>query len=80
MMFMTVTFTIIGNIQLFEEPFIITGSTGGIDQAGLTVAMHMYRTAFTDADFGTAAAIAWLVFALIVVLTFINNKLLASKD
>ncbi len=80
MMFMTITFTIIGNIQLFEEPFIITGSTGGINQAGLTVAMHMYRTAFTDNDFGTAAAIAWLVFALIVVMTIINNKLLASKD
>lgn len=80
MMFMCVTFTIIGNLQLFEEPFIITGGSGGLDMAGLTVAMHMYRTGFMDNDFGTAAAIAWLVFALIVVLTVINNKLLASKD
>lgn len=80
MMFMCITFTIIGNIQLFEEPFIITGSSGGLDMAGLTVAMHMYRTGFMDNDFGTAAAISWLVFALIVVLTIVNNKLLSSKD
>ena len=33
-----------------------------------------------DNDFGTAAAISWLVFALIVVLTIVNNKLLSSKD
>ena len=80
MIFFAVTLTIIGNLQLFEEPFIITGGTGGIDQAGKTAAMHMYSTAFVDGDFGTASAIAWLLFMLIAAATWVNNKLLGNKE
>ena len=80
MMFFAVTLTIIGNLQLFEEPFIITGGTGGIDQAGKTAAMHMYVTAFTESDFGTASAIAWLLFLIIAALTWGNNKIFGRQD
>ncbi len=80
MIFFAVTLTIIGNLQLFEEPFILTGGTGGIDQAGKTAAMHMYVTAFVDGDFGTASAVAWLLFMLIAAVTWLNNKLLGQKD
>jgi multiple sugar transport system permease protein len=80
MIFFAVTLTIIGNLQLFEEPFILTGGTGGIDQAGKTAAMHMYVTAFVDGDFGTASAVAWLLFMLIAGVTWLNNKLLGQKD
>ncbi|GAA5183489.1 sugar ABC transporter permease [Niveibacterium umoris] len=80
MMFFAVTLTIIGNLQLFEEPFIITGGTGGIDQAGKTAAMHMYNTAFVDSDFGTASAVAWILFIIIALMTWANNKLFAQKD
>ncbi|WP_374509508.1 carbohydrate ABC transporter permease [Niveibacterium sp.] len=80
MMFLAVTMTIIGNLQLFEEPFIITGGTGGLDQAGKTAAMHMYNTAFVDSDFGTASAVAWVLFMLIALLTVVNNKIFSQKD
>jgi multiple sugar transport system permease protein len=80
MAFFAVTLTIIGNLQLFEEPFILTLGTGGIDQAGKTAAMHMYSVAFTDGDFGTASAIAWLLFMLIAAATWVNNRLLGQRD
>jgi len=80
MAFFAVTLTIIGNLQLFEEPFILTNGTGGIDQAGKTAAMHMYSVAFTDGDFGTASAIAWLLFMLIAAATWLNNRLLGQRD
>lgn len=80
MAFFAVTLTIIGNLQLFEEPFIITGGTGGIDQAGKTAAMHMYITAFVESDFGTASAISWILFMLIAGLTWVNNKLLGGDN
>lgn len=80
MTFFAVTLTIIGNLQLFEEPFILTLGTGGIDQAGKTAAMHMYSVAFTDGDFGTASAIAWLLFILIAAATWLNNRLLGQRD
>ena len=79
MMFFAVTLSIIGNLQLFEEPFILTGGTGGIDQAGKTAAMHMYAVAFMDGDFGTASAIAWLLFMLIAGSTWINKRLLGAR-
>ena len=79
MMFFAVTLSIIGNLQLFEEPFILTGGTGGIDQAGKTAAMHMYAVAFMDGDFGTASAIAWLLFVLIAGSTWINKRLLGAR-
>ena len=79
MMFFAVTLSIIGNLQLFEEPFILTGGTGGIDQAGKTAAMHMYAVAFMDGDFGTASAIAWLLFVLIGGSTWINKRLLGAR-
>jgi multiple sugar transport system permease protein len=79
MAFFAVTLSIIGNLQLFEEPFILTGGSGGIDQAGKTAAMHMYATAFIDGDFGTASSIAWLLFVLIAAVTWLNNKLLGQK-
>lgn len=79
MAYFAVTLTLIGNLQLFEEPFILTGGTGGIDQGGRTAAMHMYRVAFTEGDFGTASAIAWLLFAVMALATWGNNRLLGDR-
>lgn len=79
MIFFAVTLAIIGSLQLFEEPFILTSGTGGSGQAGKTVAMHLYSVAFTDGDFGTASAIAWLLFLLIAAATWLNNRLLGRQ-
>lgn len=86
MVFFAVTLTIIGNLQLFEEAFILTGGSngtadsglGGIDQAGSTLAMHLYWIAFTEGEFGTASALAWLLFALIAAATALNRRLLGA--
>lgn len=72
MIFFAVTLTIIGNLQLFDQPFILTGGTGGTGQAGMTVAMYLYRTGFEWLEMGTAAAISWLLFIVIGTLTAIH--------
>jgi multiple sugar transport system permease protein len=41
--------------------------------------MHLYSVAFTDGDFGTASAIAWLLFLLIAAATWLNNRLLGRQ-
>ena len=74
MIFFAVTLTIIGNLQLFDQPFMLTGGTGGSGQAGLTVAMYLYRTGFEWLDMGTAAAMSWLLFLVIGTATFIHFK------
>lgn len=75
MMFFAITLTIIGNLQLFEEPFILIDTESGVAQSVMTTAIFMYRTAFSEGDFGTASAISWLLFALIAVLSWVNAKL-----
>jgi multiple sugar transport system permease protein len=74
MIFFGVTLSVIGGLQLFEEPFILTGGRGGIDQSGLTSAVYLYRMAFDFNDFGGASAMSWLLFAVVAVLTWLTNR------
>jgi multiple sugar transport system permease protein len=74
--FFAVTMTIIGNMQLFDEPFILTGGTGGIGRAGMTVAIYLYRTAFEWTQMGVAAAMSWLLFLFIGIFSVLNYLLL----
>jgi multiple sugar transport system permease protein len=74
MVYFGVTLSVIGGLQLFEEPFILTGGRGGSDQAGMTSAMYLYRTAFDFNDFGTASAMSWLLFVVVAVLTWMTNR------
>lgn len=80
MIFFAVTLTIIGNLQMFDEPFVLTNisgnRTGGPDEAGLTVAMYLYRTGFEWVDMGTAAAMSWILFLVIGTATFIHFRFL----
>ncbi len=74
MIYFGVTLSVIGGLQLFEEPFILTGGRGGSDQAGMTTAIYLYRMAFDFNDFGAASAMSWLLFVLVVVLTWLTNR------
>jgi multiple sugar transport system permease protein len=79
MIFFGVTLSVIGGLQLFEEPFILTGGRGGSDQAGMTTAIYLYRMAFDFNDFGAASAMSWLLFAVVVVLTWLTNRAFRPK-
>ncbi|XHS79927.1 carbohydrate ABC transporter permease [Burkholderiaceae bacterium UC74_6] len=79
MMLFAVTLSVIGGMQLFEEPFILTNGRGGSDQAAMTVAMYLYRLAFDFNDFGAASALAWMMFGIIAGLTWLTNKAFAER-
>ncbi|CAM5284578.1 lactose ABC transporter permease [Streptomyces spiroverticillatus] len=65
-LFCAVTSTI-GTLQLFDENYVLT--RGGPDNATLSPVVYLYKTGFEQLDFGYAAAIAWVVVALIAVLS-----------
>ena len=73
MIFFGVTLSVIGGLQLFEEPFILTGGRGGSDQSGMTTAIYLYRMAFDFNDFGAASAMSWLLFIVVALLTWVTN-------
>ena len=74
MIFFGVTLSVIGGLQLFEEPFILTGGRGGSDQSGMTTAIYLYRMAFDFNDFGAASAMSWLLFIVVALLTWATNR------
>src|SRR5688500_6217790 len=75
MIFFAVTLTIIGNLQLFEEPFILVDIEKGVASSVMTSAIFMYRLAFSNGDFGTASAVSWILFLIIAGLTWGNSRL-----
>ena len=79
MMYFAITLTLIGNLQLFEEPFILVDSESGVAPAVMTTAMFMYRMAFSDGDFGTASAVSWLLFLVIAALGWGNSRLFGRQ-
>lgn len=79
MIFFAVTLSVIGGLQLFEEPFILTGGRGGPDQAGMTSAIYLYRMAFEFNDFGGASAMSWLLFVVVALMTWLTNRALRPR-
>ena len=75
-----VTLSVVGGLQLFEEPFILTGGKGGTDQAGMTAAVYLYRLAFDFNDFGAASAMSWLLFSVVAVMTWATHKTLGRPQ
>ncbi|MFF1647705.1 carbohydrate ABC transporter permease [Streptomyces sp. NPDC058240] len=61
-LFCVITSTI-GTLQLFDENYVLT--RGGPDDATLTPVVYLYKVGFQQLDFGYAAAIAWVVVAII---------------
>lgn len=74
-----VTLSVIGGLQLFEEPFILTNGKGGADQQAMTVGIYLYRLAFDFSDFGGASALAWIMFGVIGLMTWLTNKAFAER-
>jgi multiple sugar transport system permease protein len=74
MIYFGVTLSVIGGLQLFEEPFILTNGRGGSDQSAMTTAVYLYRMAFDFNDFGAASAMSWLLFVVVAVLTWATQR------
>ncbi len=71
--------TLIGNMQLFEEPMMLTKGSGGIDNSGMTVAMHIYKTGWEYNQMGISSAVSWILFILIIILSLITFKLFGKN-
>ncbi|MBN1412168.1 MAG: sugar ABC transporter permease [Spirochaetales bacterium] len=75
--FFAVTLSIIGGMQLFDEPFLLTGGmgggTGGTNRAGFTAAFYVIWLLRRANRYGKGSAVSWLVFIMILTMTFINR-------
>ena len=67
-----------GYLQLFEEPFVMTG--GGPLNSTLSVSMYVYQQGFSFLNLGYASAVAYALFIAIVVLAVIQFRVLRSEE
>ncbi len=67
------------SFRVFEEPFVLTswtayGTTGGPEDAALSLAMYLYRMAFTFGQLGYGSAVAMVIFAATMLIAFLQLK------
>jgi multiple sugar transport system permease protein len=72
-MFFVVIVTMIGYLQLFTEPYVMT--QGGPLRATTSLVLYMYEEGFRWWRLGVAAAIAFLLFVLIVLFTLLQRRI-----
>lgn len=84
----TVILSIIGSLQLYEEPVMLTGgpsggdragAPGGTDGAGLTVMVYLYNVAFSYVRFGYAATLSVALFVVIICFSVLYNRFLGRN-
>lgn len=61
----------IGVLQIFALPYVMTG--GGPARSTLFYSMYLFDQAFAYLNMGYASAMAWILFAMIAVLTYVAH-------
>ncbi|MCI1832842.1 MAG: sugar ABC transporter permease [Bifidobacterium sp.] len=75
--FTVITLGIIGTWQVFDQ--IYTGTKGGPSKTTLTPAYLSYTAAFDNQQWGQGAAMAFVLFVIIVALTWVQRQIMAER-
>jgi ABC-type sugar transport system permease subunit len=81
--FFALTLSIIGGMQLFDEPFVILGGypgMGGTDNAGFTSAFYIMWLLQRVGKLGRGSAVSWLLFIIVFAMTFINRRIINKLE
>jgi multiple sugar transport system permease protein len=73
--YFNVVMGIIGGFQAFAQAMIMTSSTGAPEQSTLFYVLQLYNVGFMDLRMGYASAMAWVLFIIILGLTFTATQL-----
>lgn len=74
----SVTLSIIGTFQMYTEPLILTN--GGPIRATQTPVMEIFQTTFQNLKFGYAAAMSYVYFVIIVVVTLLQFRFVSRGE
>ncbi len=70
--------TTIGFLNVFEEPFVMTDG-GPPGDSTLTVSLDMYKEGFSFFHMGSASAMAYVLFTIVLAVTLLQFRLLKDK-
>jgi multiple sugar transport system permease protein len=70
-----VVISIIHAFQAFDLVYVLTGRNGGPETATYVLGIMLFQHAFAFLEFGYASALAWVMFAILLVLTAVQLRL-----
>ena len=65
---------IIGSLQVFAQAYILFAGGGGPNRSALFYTVYLYQNAFEYHQMGYACAMAWVLFLIILFLTWLATK------
>ena len=70
-----VVISIINAFQAFDQVYVLTGGHGGPETGTYVLGIMLFQHAFAFLEFGYASALAWVMFAILAVLTAVQLRL-----
>jgi multiple sugar transport system permease protein len=70
-----VIISIIHAFQAFDLVYVLTGGNGGPETGTYVLGIMLFQHAFAFLEFGYASALAWVMFAILLVLTALQLRL-----
>ena len=74
--------SLIGGLQMFDLPYLMTETTGSSYQSVYTAVMYLYKFGFTTGttQTGYASAIAYVIFMIILAVSVVQLKVFNKED
>ena len=71
--------SLIGGMNMFDIPWIMTRGSGGPEQSMMTTVMYMYNRAFSWGDLGSGSSVAFLLFILTAIFSVFYLKIINRR-
>ncbi|ORW33277.1 ABC transporter permease [Mycobacterium paraense] len=75
-----VVISIIHAFQAFDLVYVLNGANGGPESATYVLGIMLFQHAFSFLEFGYASALAWVMFAILLVLTVVQLRLTRQRS
>ena len=79
LIFVVIT-SLIGGMQIFDLPWVLTNGSGMPDNALMTMVMYLYRTGFRFERMGYASAIAYMIFIILVIFSIFSFRIMSDNN
>src|ERR1700758_2962401 len=72
--------SIIHAFQAFDMVYVLNGANGGPETATYVLGIMLFQHAFSFLEFGYASALAWVMFAILLVLTVVQLRITRQRS
>jgi multiple sugar transport system permease protein len=75
-----IVISIIHAFQAFDVVYVLNGSNGGPETSTYILGIMLFQHAFSFLEFGYASALAWVMFAILLVLTVVQLRITRRRS